>query len=161
MTAGKKPSIASVKKNLTIDEQVTRNNRNESLKNDFTKLTNRPSRHLSDTAKAEFKRILPLLEQLPLAELDRRLIEQYCTMYSVYRALEEDINNRGEVITEYFANGNEKSTKINPALRELVSVAKEIRSIGSELGMSISSRARLIDPNTEENDPLAELFKDN
>jgi len=42
----------------------------------------------------------------------------------------------------------------------MLKVTKEIRAISAELGMTINSRMKLIEPTINEDDPFADLFKE-
>lgn len=146
-------------RNESKEEKYEREQIKEKL-HEFEAIQTSPPRHLSNLAKAEWRRITPLLNELPISNLDRTQIATYCNLYSIYRKLEEEINETGEMIELYFADGTVKERKTNPAIHEMLKVAKEIRAISSELGMTINSRMKLIEPTINEDDPFADLFKE-
>lgn len=157
--AGRKRKL-NTSKNESNEEKLQR----EMIKNkleEYESIQLTPSRHLSPKAKAEYRRIRPLLEELPIAALDKTMIESYCTLYAIYLELEADINEQGEMVTTYYADGQVKERKPNPTIHEMLKVIKELKSISSELGMTISSRMRLVSPIIDEkNDPFASMFNE-
>jgi phage terminase small subunit len=54
-------------------------------KDGIPKLQVTPPNHLDPVAKQEYKRIIASLGTLPLRNLDRAELENYCTWYSVYK----------------------------------------------------------------------------
>ena len=50
-----------------------------------------PPRHLQGAAKQEYKRIYKALGKLPLRNLDRAELENYCTWYQIYKNCSEGI----------------------------------------------------------------------
>ncbi|MCD2137181.1 phage terminase small subunit P27 family [Salinicoccus halitifaciens] len=156
--SGRKRKL-NVSRNESNEEKAQR----EAIKNklnDFEKIQTTPPVYLNKTAKAEWRRITPLLNDLPISNLDRTSIATYCNLYSIYRELEEEINETGEMINTYFADGTLKERKANPAIHEMLKVTKEIRAISAELGMTINSRMKLIEPTINEDDPFADLFEE-
>ena len=134
--------------------------RQESL-NEYDKLQVKPiPGHLDYYAKQEWKRIVPLLQQLPIAELDRQLIESYCQMHAYKRRLEKDIDKFGQSINYYDGDGNLTSRRANPDYNAFLSTVKEIRMIANQLGMTINSRLELAVPDEEkEEDEFMKLIK--
>lgn len=147
-------------RNETTEERFHRNAIKEQL-GEFEKIQTTPPITMNNKAKAEWRRITPLLNDLPISNLDKTSVETYCNLFSIYKELEHEINDKGEMVETYFADGSVKERKTNPAIHEMLKVAKEIRAISSELGMTINSRMKLIDHSLqEEKDPFADLFKE-
>jgi P27 family predicted phage terminase small subunit len=88
------------KKNFTKEELDGRKEEEEKLK-DFEKINEKviPA-YLDSLAKAEWKRIIPLMELLPISELDRNLLAMYCNYYSIYIQASLDITKEGINIEE-------------------------------------------------------------
>jgi len=145
--------------NFTKDEIRQRKEEEESL-HEFEKIPLSPPAWLNKEAKQEYRRIAPLLNKLPIAELDLSMVAMYCDLVSDYIAASQQAYKEGRIIEETDSQGNPK-TKINEAWRLKESAAKSIRSIAGQLGMTIDSRMRIVVPKEEEKaDPFAELMND-
>lgn len=132
----------------------------ETLKEHEQLQADRIPSHLCYYGKKEWKRIIPLLKQLPIAELDRELIETYCMLHGSRRRLEKDIQKNGETTEFYDENGNLESIKKNPSYDLLLSTVKELRMIANQLGMTMNSRLELAVPEQEkEEDEILKLLK--
>lgn len=157
--AGRKRQL-SVTRNESNEETLKR----EVIKNEleqFEKIQSTPPRNLNKKAAAEWRRITPLLNDLPISNLDKYSVSAYCNLYSIYLELEAEINETGEMVNLYFSDGTVKERKANPAINEMLKVQKEIRALSSELGLTINSRMRLIEPTLNaEDDPFADMFKE-
>src|SRR5690625_5140735 len=67
--------------------------RQESL-NDYDQIKVKPiPSHLCYFGKQEWKRVIPLLQQMPIAELDRQMIESYCQLHGFKRRLQKDVRS--------------------------------------------------------------------
>lgn len=146
-----------VKRRESTEARLFREKVKEKLE-DNKKIQLTPPRYLNTKAKAEYRRIIPLLEELPIASLDKTMVESYCQLYATARELQEDIKKNGDIIEVYYANGELKERKPNPSIHEHLKVVREIRFICSELGMTINSRMRLAEPTIEEDDPFKKMF---
>jgi P27 family predicted phage terminase small subunit len=92
-------------------------------------------------AYAEWNRIVPELYKLGLlTNIDRTVLEIYCSQYSVYRRAIREIKD--DLITTNIRNGD----KANPAAAIAREAAKIIKAIAVEFGLTPSSRARLQTP---------------
>lgn len=110
--------------------------------------------------KKEWRRIIPLLQELPIAELDRELIESYCILHGSRRRLQDDVKTNGETYSIYDEEGNVKSIRRNPSYDMLLSTVKELRMIANQLGMTINSRLELAMPEEEKKeDEIMKLIK--
>ena len=128
--------------------------------NDFEKLeASRIPSHMDYYAKKEWQRIIPLLKELPVAELDREMIETYCMLHASRRRLEQDIQKNGISYEVTDREGNDVVRK-NPSYDMLLATVKEIRMIASQLGMTMSSRLDLATPDEEkEEDEVLKLLR--
>jgi len=116
--------------------------------------------HLCYYGKKEWKRIVPLLNELPIAELDRELVETYCTLHGSRRRLQKDLQDSGEIIITYDDDGIETGRKKNPSYDMMISTVKELRMIANQLGMTMNSRLELAVPDGEtEEDEILKLIK--
>lgn len=116
--------------------------------------------HLDYYGKQEWKRVVPLLMQLPIAELDKQMIESYCQLHAYKRRLQVNIEKYGTAINEYDSNGNVTRRRANPDYNQYLSTIKEIRMIANQLGMTINSRLELAVPDKEkEEDHILKLIQ--
>jgi P27 family predicted phage terminase small subunit len=147
-------------KNFTKEELAERRAAEKALE-DFKPITLTPPSHLDSVAKKEFRRIIPLLKQLPIADLDLAMVTNYCQMYSACVEFDKEMNKNGRIIISYDDDGVEYERKINPAFNARLKASAELRSTCSQLGMTIDSRLKIVVPKTEEKyDPFAELMND-
>lgn len=113
-----------------------------------------PPEWLDKNGKAEYERIVPLLQSLPIASLDQTLVALYCRFYSLYLEASQDLEEYGVMDAE--------ARKANPAFNILIKASSEIRLIASQLGMTIDSRMRMVTPEVvEEHDPFRALLEEN
>lgn len=101
--------------------------------------------HLNSIAKQEYKRVIGDLQKLPLRNLDRAILENYCLWYSVFKETSRKLTEQGNILQD--PNGEYYE---NPLLRTLEKATKNIRSTASELGLTVDSRLRLYLPKKDE-----------
>lgn len=158
-----RPRKLSTTRNETTEEQIQRESINNELKS-FSKIqTTTPKVLQSDRiASREYRRLRPLLEELPISNLDLNLLIVYCQLYSIYRQLQKEVEDEGLIVESFYATGELRERKINSASNELLKYSKELRAIAGELGLSVNSRMKLIDHNleSEKDDPFAKMFGD-
>lgn len=113
---------------------------------------------MDDVGKREYKRVTVLLNELPIADLDRTLVAIYCNSYSKYIQATKDIDANGITMLEADSNGSKRKKK-NPAVAIMSEMSREIRNIANSLGMTIDSRMRLVAPQqqTKEDDPYSQF----
>jgi len=126
--------------NLTKQQQEAKFNAEILASDGYKLLQNSPPNRLSGVAKAEWKRIIPDLKNLPVRAVDRAMVEQYCFWYSQFIDLSEQVNSTGDL--------DKKITLLNT----LDKVSKNIRSAASEIGLTVDSRMRMNVPK-EKNKP--------
>lgn len=148
------------KSHLSNDEKLERE-QTESKLYDFEPLSDQPPYFLNSTGKNEWKRIVPLLKSLPIANLDKSLLGAYCQQYSIFVKASKAVNKEGLTITEIGSNGQELIKK-NPNVTILNQAGKEMKSIAGSMGMTLDSRMRLVAPkqNNEETDAFAKFLTD-
>lgn len=158
-----RPRKLSTTRNETTEEQIQRESINNELKS-FSKIqTTVPKSLKSDRiASSEYRRLRPLLEELPISNLDLNLLIVYCQLYSIYRQLQKEVEDEGLIVESFYATGELRERKINSASNELIKYSKELRAIAGELGLSVNSRMKLIDHSleSEKDDPFAKMFGD-
>jgi len=119
---------------------------------------------LMDDAKKEWKRIAPELANLGLlTRVDMAAFAGYCQSFAKWKKAEEFIKKHGTTykIPRYDSDG--KVISIYMAQFPEVAIANnslnQIRAFCGEFGLTPSSRGRISLPNTNEEDPLEELFR--
>ncbi|MCC2248846.1 phage terminase small subunit P27 family [Virgibacillus sp. AGTR] len=154
-------SEEELKKHKKGKDHIAKELAKQDTLNDYDQLQVKPiPSHLDYYGKQEWKRIIPLLQQLPIAELDRQMIESYCQLHGYKRRLQKDIQEFGEVTNFYDDKGNLTNRRINPSYNAYLSTVKEIRMIANQLGMTINSRLQLAIPEQEkEEDEILKLLK--
>ena len=133
---GRKPQPTALKVlKGTFDKNPQRRNREEP-----TPPVSRPTcpRHLTRTAKAEWKRMVKELELLGvLTKVERGSLEQYCQTYSEWRHAHKTIEEDGR----YYQGQNGMIE--HPAGRAMRAHAAMLAKYLIEFGMTPSSRTRL------------------
>ncbi|WP_251669874.1 P27 family phage terminase small subunit, partial [Sporosarcina sp. NCCP-2331] len=67
-------------------EEIEQRKKEEETLREFEKISLSPPSWLSKDAKKEYKRIVPLMEKLPIAALDLASVAMYCDYFSKYKA---------------------------------------------------------------------------
>lgn len=132
-------SLDSMRKHLTNDEIDQRKDSEQALFN-YPKLQDEPPEWLHDRALTEWRRVVPYLKSnTPISELDRAMLASYCRSYAMVQTTEDDIRKNGLVQT-IKENG---SRKPNPYVAIQSQALKDMKAIANDLGMTLSSRARM------------------
>jgi P27 family predicted phage terminase small subunit len=145
--AGRKPKLNDAKKGHRTKEELEQAELKENGLQQFTKINvDTVPEGLTENAAKEWLRVVPLLEQLPIAELDYSLIKKYCEVLdqndTLYRSISEKNGIEGMVDPE--------SNRKTGAFMAYMESLKELRSICGQLGMTIDSRMRLVVPTESE-----------
>lgn len=133
------------KKHLTKDEIEDRKTAENLASDGFAAMQVTAPNHLNSVAKQEYKRIIKDLQKLPLRNLDRVVLENYCLWYSVFKETSQKLNEQGNTIKDEDGNYTE-----HPLIKTLEKATKNIKSTASELGLTVDSRLRLYLPKKEE-----------
>lgn len=133
----------------------------------------KPPKYLGKLAVEAWKIVVPYLEDLANAELqkiDTFLLEQYCVNYQLYREAYEHIQKHGQVTpiwktpispTGEMGEPEFVGYKNNPATRNMNDAVKNLSRLGIDLGMTPKARAELIavlDANKEDEESIADLI---
>ncbi|ATF25055.1 phage terminase small subunit P27 family [Brochothrix thermosphacta] len=154
--ANNKKLLSATSKNYT-KEEIESKQEIENKLHAFEKLDSniKPPHYLDTMGKNEWNRVVPLLQDLPISNLDYHLIAQYCNWYSVWRKSWQDVKKNKATLIEENSSGI-KTKKINPDFTVMEKATTQLMRISNELGMTISSRMRLVDVSEdEEDDPFA------
>ena len=87
-------------------------------------------------------RSVPLLQQLPIAELDYDRIKRYCQLVALTDEAYQHIITFGSI--------NEEGTKRTPQYFNYMDGLKELKALCGSLGMTIDSRMKLVVPTESE-----------
>ncbi len=112
-------------------------------------------KYLSKHAKAEWKRVAPLLEDAGiLREIDASLLASYCQMFAHWRTSEDDIAKNGLVITvsSQTRTGRTDKPVQNPAVRNSIQFHKAMVATAVKFGINPLDRPRIEVPPTDEHD---------
>lgn len=115
--------------------------------------------HLDANGKREWRRLTKLLQGMGvLTEADLNLAALYCETWSNYLIALEHVQAMGQAVTEDKDGGF--TVKRNPWSVELHKYKRELVALGSEFGLSPTSRTRLqSNREPEENDPLMMILQ--
>ena len=127
--------------NLTKQQQEAKYNAEVLASDGYKLLQISPPNRLSGVAKAEWKRIVPDLKNLPIRAVDRAMVEQYCFWYSQFVDLSEQVDSTDDL--------DKKITLLNT----LDKVSKNVRNAASEIGLTVDSRMRMNIPKDGKDKP--------
>lgn len=104
---------------------------------------------LDKLAKKEWRRLATIVDSrnLPISELDRAIVTNYCMYVSISERAREQLNQEPLTI----------DGKKNQIIDVLNGANKELKSLASQLGLTIDSRLRIKNP-TQENENNDDFF---
>lgn len=137
--------VETTKKHLTKEEKIVRETAQNKASDGLKKLQKTPPDHFNNVAKYEYRRIIEDLQNLPLRNLDRGLLELYCTWYAIYKETSKKLDDVG-----YFTNDPDKGIIPSPLILTLEKATANIRSSASQLGLTVDSRMKMFIPKEEE-----------
>lgn len=145
--AGRKPKLNATKLGNRTKEELEEAALKENGLKQFQQINvdNVPE-GLTENAAKEWLRVVPLLEQLPIAELDYSLIKKYCEVLDQNDTLYQAITSKDGIEGMVDPDTNRKTGAFMAYMESL----KELRSICGSLGMTIDSRMRLVVPTPDE-----------
>lgn len=136
--AKKQKLLSESRGNLTVIQQEAKYKAEFLAKDGLPKLQVTPPNHLDSVAKNEYKRIVESIGELPLRNLDRAELENYCTWYSVYKNTSIEL-------------GKEKdSDKKDKLVTRLDKATKNIKGLASDLGLTVNARMQMYTPKTDD-----------
>lgn len=130
-----------------------------------------PPHYLGRLAKGCWRKVVPFLESTQRVQrIDDALVEQYCSEYEIYRQAYQDIQENG-IQTKLFNSLQDSTGQIigkdfagyrkNPAVATMNDALKQLKSIGSQLGLSPQARQELMQIASHKKEKsVAEQFKD-
>lgn len=158
----RKPASLKAGKSETKEQLEARQEIEQQLLGSTDKINSVPE-HLNELAKVYYKFLIDELEiSGVLSNLDIPLLEQTADTLSKIRECDEDLNERGLVITKIDRYGHENEAE-NPYVKIKMSYLTQFRSLANQLGLSPASRASLagkkIEAKEEAEDPLLKILK--
>ena len=129
---------------LRVVEQEAKYKAEFLAKDGFPELQKTPPAHLDKTAKAEYRRIINSLGDLPLRNLDRSELELYCTWYSIYNKASKEFR---EVKSDLIGDPE----TINYYVAIIDKCTRNIKGLASDLGLNVNSRLQMNMPQTNQN----------
>lgn len=135
--------LLSQQKSRLTKEMQNKKKATEEMLEKLTPLAPNPPEWLDKTAKKEWHRIYPLLQELPIASLDLMLVSTYCQAYSDYINATKRMDN-GDVIIE-----TERGTKLNQNHTIKRDALSQLNSIAPKLGLTVESRLKILEPKQE------------
>lgn len=124
---------------LRIVEQEAKYKAEFLAKDGFPELQKSPPAYLDKDAKAEYRRVVAAIGDLPLRDLDHAELENYCTWYSIYKQ------------TTRMLSSVEDPDERERMVRALDKATKNIKSLASDLGLNVNSRMQMNMPKTDNN----------
>lgn len=145
MAGRKMKLVENNKKHLTNEEKKVRETAQRKASDGLTELQVTPPNHFNNVAKVEYRRIIHDLKNLPLRNLDRAVLESYCTWYAIYKEVSKKLDETGYVVFD-----EEKGWIPNPLILTLEKATSQIRTSAAQLGLTVDSRMKMFVPKTEE-----------
>lgn len=116
---------------LRIVEQEAKYKAEFLAKDGFPELQKSPPAYLDKDAKAEYRRVVAAIGDLPLRDLDHAELENYCTWYSIYKQTTRTLSSVDDP--------DERERMV----RTLDKATKNIKSLASDLGLNVNSRMQM------------------
>lgn len=122
---------------LRIVEQEAKYKAEFLAKDGFPELQKSPPAYLDKDAKAEYRRVVAAIGNLPLRDLDHAELENYCTWYSIYKQTTRTLSSVDDP--------DERERMV----RTLDKATKNIKSLASDLGLNVNSRMQMNMPKAD------------
>src|SRR5699024_2515675 len=110
---------------------------------------------LDDDAIQEWYRVLPLINELPIKDLDKGLLATYCQTYSNYKNATLKIQEEGMVVV------TERGSKLSPNYTIQRDSVNTMNAICPNLGLTVESRLKIMETKPkQQNEPYSALLED-
>ncbi|MCG1327241.1 phage terminase small subunit P27 family [Staphylococcus epidermidis] len=145
--------LSQQKGNLTVEQQENKENAEKAM-SQLTEIDENPPEWLDKDAIKEWHRILPLIQELPIAALDMGLLATYCQTYSNYKNATIQLEKEGMVVE------TERGTKLSSYYTVQRDSVNAMNSICPKLGLTVESRLKILSPDTkkEKKDEFEDLM---
>ncbi|MDN6291393.1 phage terminase small subunit P27 family [Tetragenococcus halophilus] len=126
----------------------------EEIMDELIPLQNNPPEWLDEEATKEWERILPLIRELPVADLDMALLAMYCQTYSNYLSATRNLEKNGMVVE------TERGSKLSSYYTVQRDSVNTMNSIAPKLGLTVEARLKILAPKDDKDqaDPFEELM---
>ena len=104
-------------------------------------------------AQKEWDRISHYIQDLPISELDQQTMIRYCNYSYLYDKASKELDEQGFLI----------DGRKNPLIDTVNSFSKELKTATNDLGLTINSRLKIVNPQElekEPDDPFAEMMNE-
>lgn len=122
----------------------------------------RPKWLKNAVAKAEFNRLLPLMESvgIPLHEVDANLLASTCLLYARWREAEDLISAEGITlsVTSQTRTGKTVKPQPHPAIRVSATYHRSYLAALTKLGLTTLDRSRIEPSDTSDSDLLDQFL---
>ena len=103
----------------------------------FTSISVNPvPKDLPPQAQKEWLRIVPLLKELPISNLDYILVKRYCEIICINDMAYEKIKEQGMYIKD--------TDKVNEHFKVYIDTLKALKNIATALGFTMDARNRFL-----------------
>ena len=145
--------LSQQKGNLTVEQQENKETAEKAM-SQLTEIDETPPDWLDKDAVEEWHRILPLIQELPIAALDMGLLATYCQTLSNYKNATLKLQEEGMVIE------TERGTKLSSHYTVQRDSVNTMNSICPKLGLTVESRLKILAPSNdkEKSDPFEDLM---
>lgn len=145
--------LSQQKSRRTKEVQEEKQATEESM-DELTPLSDGPPNWLDKDAVEEWHRILPLIRELPVKDLDKGLLATYCQTYSNYKNATLKLQEEGMVVE------TERGTKLSSYYTVQRDSVNTMNAICPKLGLTVESRLKILAPSNdkEKSDPFEELM---
>ena len=134
--------LSQQKGNLTVHQQEEKKVTEQNLMK-LTDIKGSAPEWLDNLATEEWYRILPLIRELPVKELDRALLAMYCQVYSNFIHATKQLSN--EMVVE-----TERGSKLSSFYTVQRDAVSSMNSIAPKLGLTVESRLKILAPKEED-----------
>ena len=148
-----KKLLDASKKNYTKEEIEVKKSEEEKLYN-YPRLNfSEYPAGLLEQAYSEWDRISHYISDLPISELDQQTMIRYCNYSYLYDKASKELDEQGFLI----------DGRKNPLIDTVNSFSKELKTATNDLGLTINSRLKIVNPQElekEPDDPFAEMMNE-
>ena len=154
MSKGRPKKLLNASKKTYTKEEI------EAKKAEEEKLYNYPRLDFSNypvgllkEAQKEWDRISHYIQDLPISELDQQTMIRYCNYSYLYDKASKELDEQGFLI----------DGRKNPLIDTVNSFSKELKTATNDLGLTINSRLKIVNPQElekEPDDPFAEMMNE-
>ncbi|PTJ78244.1 phage terminase small subunit P27 family [Staphylococcus kloosii] len=143
--------LSQQKSYLNKDVQEQKKATEEAM-NGLTPLSKEAPEWLDKDAIQEWYRVLPLINELPIKDLDKGLLATYCQTYSNYKNATLKLRDEGMVVE------TERGTKLSSYYTVQRDSVNTLNTICPKLGLTVESRLKILEPKVKhEYDPVGDF----